>query len=68
MGRSLRRPVRASGVGMADQAAAERQEGPESRVLAAGYVPCAGMGWLTPDGVRVVRLEQAVAEIEGERP
>jgi hypothetical protein len=53
---------------MADRAAAVRQEGPESRVLAAGYMPCAGMGWLTPDGLRVVSLEQAVAEIEGERP
>jgi hypothetical protein len=49
-------------------AMAERpgQQSPESLVLAAGYVPCAGIGWLDPDGTRIVSLEQAVREVQGQ--
>jgi hypothetical protein len=48
---------------MADQTG---QQSPESLVLAAGYVPSLGLGWLSPDGLRVLVLEQAVREVQGQ--
>jgi hypothetical protein len=42
------------------------QQSPESLVLAAGYVPCAGIGYLSPDGARAVSLDQAVREVQGQ--
>jgi hypothetical protein len=65
-GRSLRRRAPVSGLGMAERMAAEPQVTPESRVRAAGYAPCFGLGWISPDGLRVVSLEQAVREVQGQ--
>jgi hypothetical protein len=61
--RLLRRSVRTSEVGVSDQAS---EQSPESRVPVAGYMPSMGLGWLSPDGTRVVSLEQAIREVEGQ--
>ena len=38
------------------------QESPESRLIGAGYSPYA-LGWLSPRGLAILSLEQALAEL-----
>ena len=38
------------------------QESPESRLIGAGYSPY-GLGWLSPGGLAILSLEQALAEL-----
>jgi hypothetical protein len=42
-------------------------ESPESRLIGAGYSAC-GLGWLTPDALRIVTLEQALAMLPDPQP
>ena len=45
----------------------QRQESPESRLIGAGYSPYA-LGWLSPSGLRILTLEQALAELPDSQP
>jgi hypothetical protein len=59
MGRSLRWPVPASGVGMTDQA----QQTPDARLYAAGFTRQLEF-WRTPDGKRVLNMNDAIAGLD----
>ena len=39
-------------------------ESPQSRLADAGYMSCFGNRWLSPDGLRILGLEDAIAELE----
>ena len=43
------------------------QESPESRLIGAGYSPYA-LGWLSPRGLAILSLEQALAELPDPEP
>jgi hypothetical protein len=59
MGRLLRQPACCSEGGMAEQA----QESPESRLLGAGFSRQLEY-WRTPDGSRVLNLNDAIAALD----
>jgi hypothetical protein len=39
-------------------------ESPQSRLIGAGFRPCMGDLWLSPDGLSILSLEDALAELE----
>lgn len=43
------------------------RESPESRLIGAGYYAC-GLGWLSPDGLSILTLERALAELPDPQP